>query len=45
MIDVTMNAYVSVNVLQWINMVKVIEDHFVSLHELSECAVVNIVEV
>jgi hypothetical protein len=36
---------VSVNVRQWINMVRTIEYHFVSLHELLECALENIVEI
>jgi hypothetical protein len=50
MIEVTMKcifqrSYVNVNVLQWINMVKVIEYHFVSSHELSECVIENNVKV
>jgi hypothetical protein len=33
------------NVLQWINMVRVIEYHFVSLHEFFKCTIGNNVEI
>jgi hypothetical protein len=32
-------------IIQWINIVRIIEYHFVSLHELSECAIGNNVKV
>jgi hypothetical protein len=40
-----MHLDVNVNGMQWINIIRIIEYHFVSLHELFECVVGNNVEV